>query len=186
MSGKASGSKKRSMSDEAVAAKTGRTWGEWFKLLDAAGARKMPHREIARLLHSKHRVPGWWSQMVTVEYERARGMRKVHQTTAGFVAGVSRTFDASVGALFHAWTDARLQRRWLGAAKLTITTAARNKTVRMAWADGTRSEAHFAPRGTARCQVAVQHSKLRGPRAVAEMKKFWSAAFDRLAKVVGA
>jgi hypothetical protein len=184
MSSRASSVKKRSMSDEAVAAKTGRTWGEWFKLLDAAGARKMSHREIARLLHAKHKVPGWWSQMVTVEYERARGMRKVHQTTAGFVAGVSRTFDASVSALFKAWTDARLRRRWLGAAKCTVTTAARNKTIRMAWADGTRSEAYFVPRGAARCQVAVQHSKLRGPRSVVAMKKFWSAAFDRLGKAV--
>jgi hypothetical protein len=108
----------------------------------------------------------------------------VHQTTAGFVAGVSRTFDASVSALFKAWTDARLRRRWLGAAKCTITTAARNKIIRMAWADGTRSEAYFVPRGAARCQVAVQHSKLRGPRSVVAMKKFWSAAFDRLGRVV--
>jgi hypothetical protein len=180
---KSGGVKKRSMSDEAVAAKTGRTWGEWFRLLDAAGARKMPHREIARLLHGKHKVPGWWSQMVTVEYERARGMRAVHQTTAGFVAGVSRTFDASVSALYKAWTDARLRRRWLGAAKLTIIRATRNKTVRMAWADGTRSEAYFVPRGRSRCQIAVQHSKLKGASGVAAMKKFWSAAFDRLARV---
>lgn len=185
MSGRVSGVKKRSTSDEAVAAKTGRTWREWFRLLDAAGARKMPHREIARLLHGKHKVPGWWSQMVTVEYERARGMRKVHQTTAGFVAGVSRTFDASVSALFKAWTDARLRRRWLGAAKLTITTATRSKTIRMGWADGTRSEAYFVPRGAARWQIAVQHSKLSGPRGVAAMKKFWSAALERLAKVAG-
>ena len=182
--GMAGGSKKRSMSDEAVAAKTGRTWREWFRLLDAAGARKMPHRDIARLLHNKHKVPGWWSQMVTVEYERARGLRAVHQTAAGFVANVSRTFDASVSALYKAWTDARLRGRWLGAAKCEITTANRNKTVRMAWADGTRSEAYFNPRGTARCQVAVQHSRLKSVSSVKAMKKFWSAAFDRLAAVV--
>lgn len=175
---------KRSTSDAAVAAKTGRTWAEWFRILDAAGARKMPHRDIARLLHDKHKLPGWWSQMVTVEYERARGLRAVHQTTAGFVAGVSRTFDASTTALYKAWTDARRRRRWLGDAKLTITTARRNKTVRIAWPDGTRSEAYFNPRGPTRCQLAVQHSKLKGSRSVDAMKKFWSAAFDRLAGVL--
>lgn len=164
--GATSGSKKRSMSDEAVAAKTGHTWAEWFRILDAAGARKLPHRDIARLLHGKYKVPSWWAQMVTVEYERARGLRAVHQTAAGFVASVSRTFDASAGALFHAWSDARLRRRWLGVAKFTVTTARRNKSLRMAWPDGTRSEVYFYPRG------------------VAAMKKFWSAAFDRLANVV--
>ena len=29
------------MSDGAVQAKTGKIWGEWFKILDDAGARKM-------------------------------------------------------------------------------------------------------------------------------------------------
>jgi len=34
------------MSDEAVAAKTGKNWSRWFKHLDAAGAKQMTHQEI--------------------------------------------------------------------------------------------------------------------------------------------
>ena len=30
------------MTDEAVKAKTGKTWAEWFVLLDKAGARRKP------------------------------------------------------------------------------------------------------------------------------------------------
>lgn len=176
--------KKPSISDAAVAAKTGHTWAEWFGILDAAGARQLPHREIARLLHAKHKLPGWWAQTVTVEYERARGLRAVHQTAAGFVAHASRTFEAGPGFLFQAWSDARQRRRWLGLAKFTVTTATRNKSLRLAWPDGTRSEVHFYPRGAARCQMTVQHSRLKNARSVAAMKKFWSAAFDRLAKLV--
>jgi len=178
------GTSRRSMSDAAVATKTGRTWAEWFRLLDAAGARRMPHREIARRLRDKHRLASWWSQTVTVEYERARGRRAILQTATGFVAGVSRTFEASAGALYKAWTDPRLRARWLRPAKLTVTTARRNKLVRIAWPDGTRTEAAFHRRGAARCQVAVQHSKLRGARSVAAMKKFWKAALDRLGELV--
>ena len=37
--------KEAGISDEAVRAKTGRTWGEWFAILDGAGARKL---EIGR------------------------------------------------------------------------------------------------------------------------------------------
>jgi len=171
---------KRSMSDAAVAAKTGKTWVQWFSLLDQAGAQKLPHREIAALLSKKHRVPPWWSQMVTVEYERARGKRAVYQTAQGYVASVSRTFDAPVEKLFRAWSSAATRRRWLGLARLTITSATPGKYIHIRCGDGTRVDVGFLPRGKARCQMAVQHSKLPNARAVASMKKYWGAALERL------
>ena len=171
---------KRSMSDAAVAAKTGKTWPEWFALLDTAGASKMPHREIAALLHRKHKVPGWWSQMVTVEYERARGRRAVHQTSGGFEANISRTFDAPVAKLFRAWTDGAARRRWLGVAKLTITSSTPGKYVHILCGDGTRVDVGFYAKSKTRCQMSVQHSKLADAKAVIAMKKYWAAALDRL------
>jgi hypothetical protein len=33
-------------SDEAVQAKTGKTWPEWFAQLDADGAKKLSHRRL--------------------------------------------------------------------------------------------------------------------------------------------
>ena len=43
-------------SDEAVKAKTGKVWAEWFKILDKAGAKKWPHKEIAMYLYEKKKV----------------------------------------------------------------------------------------------------------------------------------
>lgn len=96
---------KPTMSDHAVKAKTGKVWSEWFKILDAAGAKKMTHQEIAALLHSKHHVGPWWTQMVTVTYEQARGLRDKHQKPGGYEISVSRTVDASLSKAFKAWTD---------------------------------------------------------------------------------
>ena len=56
---------------EAVQAKTGKTWAEWFAILDAADAQTMSHPRIARYLQEEHSVPDWWCQMVTVGYEQA-------------------------------------------------------------------------------------------------------------------
>ena len=67
-----------SMSDEAVESKTGKTWSRWFKHLDAAGAKKMTHQEIVAHLHDQHQVRPWWTQMITVTYEQARGLRDKH------------------------------------------------------------------------------------------------------------
>lgn len=181
---KTRGTSKPGMSDAAVAAKTGKTWPQWFALLDKAGAKALPHRDIARMLHEKHGVPGWWSQMVTVEYERARGKRAVYQTTEGYAASVSRTFAASASALFTAWVDAATRRRWLGAARLTITTATPRKSLHIRCDDGTRVDVGFYPRGRNKCQVAVGHRKLARATDVAKMKKYWGAALDRLRKIL--
>src|SRR4051794_6251451 len=72
------------MSDEAVESKTGKTWSRWFKHLDAAGAKKMTHREIVAHLRDKHDVRSWWQQMVAVTYEQARGLREVGEKPGGF------------------------------------------------------------------------------------------------------
>ncbi len=76
--------------DEAVKAKTGKVWKEWFKILDAAGAKKMTHTEIARHLYGKCKVPGWWSQMVANQYEQERGLRAARQDTNGNFAARSK------------------------------------------------------------------------------------------------
>jgi len=172
------------VSDDAVKAKTGKDWAGWFAVLDKAGAKKMPHRDIAELLHAKYKVPAWWCQMVTVGYERARGLRKMHQKAGGFSASCSRTIAAPVGALFRAWQDPARRRRWL-AEKFTLRKATRNKTLRITWPDATNVEVYFVPKGRAKTQIAVQHDKLPNAAAVTKRKAFWSARFAKLSALVG-
>ena len=85
------------MSDAAVKAKTGKDWAGWFGALDKAGAANLNHPQIARLLHEKHGVAGWWSQMVTVEYELARGLR-VAAAIACPTTRVDRTRDCMISS----------------------------------------------------------------------------------------
>ena len=61
---------------EAVQKATGCGWDKWIKALDHEGCASMSHTEIAALVHAKWpKVGDWWSQMVTVGYEQARGLR---------------------------------------------------------------------------------------------------------------
>ena len=62
-------------SDAALQAKTGCTWERWVKALYRVQAHTWPHRRIAAYVHEKYQVPGWWSQTVTVGYERIKGLR---------------------------------------------------------------------------------------------------------------
>ncbi len=154
-----------------------------FGLLDRDGASKMAHRDIAMLLHERHKAPNWWAQMITVAYERARGLRQTHQKADGFSAGCSKTMAAPVGALFRAWEDQKLRDRWLG-AKLTIRKATKNKSLRITWADETRVDVMFWPKAKAKTQVVVQHEKLPSADAVTEKKSYWAGRLARLEGLV--
>lgn len=97
----------------AVLAKTGKEWNAWFRILDHWGAAEKGHKETARHLLEKHGLSAWWSQMVTVEYERARGLRKVNERPRGFAFSVSRTIAAPARRGFEAFTRANeLSRRF--------------------------------------------------------------------------
>jgi len=103
------------MSDEAVKARTGKVWSEWYEILDKAGAKKWKHQEISAYLSDTHKVGPWWAQMIAVPYEHARGLREKFQNCAGeFSASGSRTLNVPMAKLFSAWTDEKLRRRWRG------------------------------------------------------------------------
>ena len=58
------------ISDAAVRKATGKSWDEWFAVLDSEGADALPHKQIARLLYDKGYIASsWWCQTVTVAYE---------------------------------------------------------------------------------------------------------------------
>lgn len=175
----------RSIGDEAVQAKTGRGWKEWFSILDSAGASNMSHKEIVALVSKTYDVGPWWQQMITVEYERARGLRAKHQTPAGFEISATKTIPASVSRLYRAWTDAGKRELWLGSVALTVRKSTPNRSLRITWTDGLTSvDVGFYPRQKNRCMIAVQHSKLPNARAAARMKTYWSKALESLQSAV--
>jgi hypothetical protein len=168
------------ISDEAVKAKTGRTWREWIETLDAAGGRDMAHAEIAALLDKKFGVPPWWTQMVTVGYEQAIGKRVRLQKTDGFSATASKTLRAPASAAFKAFNETRARAAWLK-DDFTIRKATAPKSLRVTWKDGkSHLDVNIYPKGAAKSQVSLQHSKLTSARSADQMKQYWREALTRL------
>ncbi|MBI3969672.1 MAG: hypothetical protein HY332_00165 [Chloroflexi bacterium] len=169
------------VSDEAVRAKTGKTWPEWFEALDGAGAQQLDHRGIVAYLHQQHpELGGWWEQMVTVTYEQARGLREKHEMVDGYAVSVSKTVPVPASALFDAWHDDAARARWLD-APLTIRKATSPKSLRITWGDGrTNVDVHLYNKGADKAQVSVQHSKLADAGEAVRMKRYWAAALERL------
>jgi uncharacterized protein YndB with AHSA1/START domain len=177
----AKGMRLAGVGSEAVLKATGRAWEEWIKLLDRAGAKALPHKDIALLLSRTFQVPNWWSQMVTVGYEQARGLRVVNQKRDGFAANASRTVATPLGNLYNAWNDPEIRARWLLDAPVEVRKCTDGKSIRMTWKAGNSSvDVGFYRKGDDKSMVAVQHGKLAKASDATRQKAFWSEALDRL------
>jgi uncharacterized protein YndB with AHSA1/START domain len=169
------------MSDAAVKKATGCTWEKWAGALDYAGARDWPHRKIAEHVRKKFGVSDWWSQTVTVGYERIAGLREIGQRRGGgYEATKSRTFPVPVAALYAAFAEARARARWLPGIALTVRKATPHRSLRITWDDGTSVEVWLTARGERRSSVQIAHRKLTGRDAAARRKAFWSERLEAL------
>jgi Domain of unknown function (DUF4287) len=170
------------MSDNAVKERTGKTWEQWFRILDKAGAKKLRHQEICAYLSETHKVGAWWTQMIAVPYEHERGLRQKFQKCDGeFAASGSRTINVPIARLYDSWIDEKLRRRWLPDAEMEITTATSKKSLRAKWNGGTsRLSVNFYAKGPGKSQAAVDHMKLGSSQECAKMKAYWFEALNRL------
>lgn len=172
---------KPQVSTEAVQAKTGKTWEEWFEILDAAGAQKMNHQEIVAYLSVQHGVGEWWQQMVTVTYEQTRGLRARHENPQGFQISRSKTLPVSPDELFDAWQDPAQRAAWLADPDFRVRKETRPKSLRITWVDGqTNLEVMLYPKGPAKTQVSVQHNRLESAEQAEAMKSYWIDMLNRL------
>jgi hypothetical protein len=171
------------MSDASVKKQTGRSWAEWVKVLDGVQAAEKPHREITQYVSSLG-TPDWWTQMVTVGYERIRGLRdKGQRRGGGYEATKSRTFAVPIKKLYAAFANARTRKRWLPAT-IKVKSASPNKRMRIALDDGTTVEFGFLPKGERKSAVALAHSKLPDKAAAEKMKSWWAERLDALGEIL--
>lgn len=171
------------ISDSAVKKATGCDWNSWLKALDYGGCAKKSHKEIAELIYERWpKVGGWWSQMVTVGYEQARGLRATNQSCAGeWQVSSSKTVAVPVKELFRAWNDPKERAGWLKDHRFTVRKATAPKSMRITWVDGATSvEANFYAKGAGKSYVALQHRKLADEKHVAKMRAYWTKALDAL------
>lgn len=167
-------------SDLAVIAKTGKSWAQWFEILDVAGAVRLEHKAIMKLLGDKYKVGPWWRQMVSVEYERARGRRAVNEKATGFSVSVSRTLLAGLPALFQAVVEGRRRRKWFPKGVLKVTSLTENKYFRASWNGEQRLEINFYGRPGGKAQVVVQVNRLDDSAMVECERAAWKKALVKL------
>lgn len=158
----------------------GRTYGEWFELLDRWGAPGRPFREIADWLEGEHDLSSWWAQKLIVEYEQARGLRPPGVRPDGtFTVGTGKTVAVAVERLYASVVDRGEREHWLPGVELRERTSRSNRSVRFDWGDdGTRVSVTFAAAGDTKSRLTVEHERLPDAETAQRTKAFWQ---ERLA-----
>ena len=183
--------------ESGVVKKTGHGYDHWFAVLDAFGAPTRGHTASAAHLYGDHGVPGWHSQMITVAYERERGLRALNQSCAGdYQVNVSKVVPVSVAEVVDAVRTARRRAQWLKGADVSLRRALeaalsgpKAREVKMKsralaglrypWDSG-RVEIDIAGKPNGRTSVVASMTKLAGPEEVEERRGQWRQALEGL------
>jgi hypothetical protein len=180
MAAKAQAGWKPSISDAKVKAATGRGWMGWFVILNRIGATSMAHKDVARLLHEKYGAPRWWCQMITVEYERARGGREKHERADGYSVSITKVMPAGLSALFAAATGPKARKAWFPPGAFVETSKTTDKYWRGTWKKDARFESGFYSKGAGKAQIALQLNRLASAADVEKERTAWKKALAKL------
>ena len=167
------------MSDAAVKAKTGKDWAQWFAALDKAKAATMNHQEIVAAA-GKLGAGRWWGQMVTVAYERARGLRTKHETATGFSVGISKTLACDLSDLYAAASDEKSRKAWFPKGAFVLSSQTKDKYLRGSWRGEARLEINFYAKGAGKSQINVQVNKMKKEADVESERSAWKVALEKL------
>jgi len=173
------------VADASMQRATGKSHAEWFGRLDDWGSTDHNHTEIATWLREGQGVPGWWAQGITVSYERARGMRAVHQQRDGYSISVTRTVSADPDRALAAFSDTTVRRRWLPDAEMRRRPTRAVLTARFDWSDPmSRVVVNIVPKGDGKALVAIGHEQLPDAESAERLKTAWRAWLGELKAVL--
>jgi hypothetical protein len=168
------------VSSEAVARRTGKSWDDWFEVLESAGAATLDQRGVIAILAQKHGIGPWWQQMIAVGYESLRGKQdKTAKSDRpapadGFRINSSCTLDAPLPRVFRLWNDAGERARWLADDRFVVRGATADKVIRARWGKGSSQVAVSFSEKSGRTEVSVEHLQIESQGAADQMKAYWA------------
>ncbi len=173
-------------SNEAIAKATGKTWDEWFLLLDEAGARAMPHKDIAHWLYDQKYVQdGWWCQSITVGYEQYIGRREIGQTNDGYYqTAASITLEGTMDHVLRKWLKKVESLKSFNDVPLakepTVHKTEKWRYWRVKLADHTRLNATIGEKGDHKSLLTISQENITDKKTAEAWKAYWKTFLHEL------
>lgn len=164
------------MNDESVHKHTSRSWDEWCAVIEAWPGHADGHQAIAKWLQSEQGLNGWWSQAVTIGYERIRGLRVPGQMSDGtFGVNKSATLTNAPNDLRAMLLDDAARADLLPSLKTTLRSKPTSKAIRIGiGVDEGYINVSLGEASEGRTKVTIQHRALRFVGEVEHWRAFWT------------
>src|SRR4029453_13200047 len=116
-------------------------------------------------------VGGWWAQNITVNYERARGLRDRHQMLRGYSVSVTKTVAVEPGVALEAFTSPTRRKRGPPDAQMRQRATRAELAARFDWPEpASRVVVTVGPKGDGKAVVAVTHEHLPDAASAERLK----------------
>ena len=167
--------------DASVLDATGRDWNTWCDLIEADPIEAEGHAAVAKWLASEHELNAWWSQAVTIGWERIAGRRVPGQRSDGtFAADKSKTMIGDADAFRAILLDDDVRADLFLGVESELRSKPTTKVVRLGLSEGV-ALISLDDKGDGRMRVGVQHVELADLAARENWSAYWAAWLDDLA-----
>ena len=102
------------LTDEACKAATGKTFPEWFAVIDGLGGPAIGRKPVNDHLYGELKIDMWWIATINNLYEAQKAVVEKDGRAKGFNICVTKTVAAPLDKLYNAWTDPALLAKWFG------------------------------------------------------------------------
>ena len=190
------------MTEESIKSATGKTWQQWFAILDRRGGAAQGRRAITNFLYEECKVDIWWCASLNVEYEAARGVVEKDGRPRGYTICATKTITAPVDMAYASWVTPEALNRWFSLKnKAEVVDGGRysnadgdaglykrvrkNKDLRLTWENpahtaGTIVDVVFQDKGKGKTVVMVTHDRIQTRAEADGLREGWGQALDRL------
>lgn len=172
----------------AVERASGLPWAEWVRLFESAGAKDLPHAEIARIARGAMPEglsnPDWWAQAATIAFEQHAGLRVPGQSGDGtFRVGASRTVNLDRDAAVEAWVaqHGALAEHLGHTSGVPRASRTAQRTFHRFNLEGAgKVEIAASAKGDDRASVTVSHEQLPDGERIEEWRAYWKGLLQAL------
>lgn len=173
-------------SDEAIRRATGKSWDEWFNILDSADASKMIHKDIVTWIRGNgYEISWWWTQSIVVGYEQKIGRRVVGQIADGnFSTTTSLTLGGTMDSVFKQWEKLIGSRTEFNKVKIKsvprITSSDKWRYWKADLINESKINVDIKEKGSGKIGLSVTHYKLPDKKATDKWKEYWKEILGKI------